>query len=138
MSAAKVYSVAKTGSTATHKMRGPLGAAMFSDQAWEEVGRSFKLSGRELQVVKDIFDDRTEFAIAVHYGVSQHTVHTYCERLYHKLEVPSRVKLVLRVVDEFLALTAAPRSVLPSRQPGRQLPPPAPQLKVEPGFASIR
>ncbi len=114
MSAAKAYSVAKPGSPATRKLRGPLGAAMFSDQAWEEIGRSFKLSGRELQVIKDIFDDRTEFAIAAHYGVSPHTVHTYCERLYNKLAVTGRVKLVLRVVDEFFALTAAPGSVLPS------------------------
>jgi len=113
MSAAKAYSVAKTGSPATHKLRGPLGAAMFSDQAWGKIGRKFKLSGRELQVIKEIFDDRTEFAIAAHYGVSPHTVHTYCERLYHKLAVTGRVKLVLRIVDEFLALTVAPETVLP-------------------------
>jgi DNA-binding CsgD family transcriptional regulator len=138
MSAARAYSVAKPGSPATRKLRGPLGSVMFSDQAWEEIGRSFKLSGRELQVVKDIFDDRTESAIATHYCVSQHTVHTYCERLYHKLAVTGRVKLVLRIVDEFLALKAAPGSVLPARQPGRRSPPPAPQLMVEPKFASIR
>lgn len=102
MSAAKTHSVAKTGSLATRKLRGPLGAAMFSDQAWEEIARSFKLSRRELQVTKDIFDDLTESAIAAHYGVSPHTVHTYCERLYNKLAVTGRVKLVLRVVDEFL------------------------------------
>jgi len=85
---------------------------MFPKQAWDEIARSLKLSGRELQIVKDVFDDRTEFAIAAHYGVSPHTVHTYCERLYRKLEVTDRVKLVLRITDEFLALTVASRSVL--------------------------
>jgi DNA-binding NarL/FixJ family response regulator len=114
MSAAKAYSVAKTGLPATHKLRGPLGAAMFSEPAWEEIARSLKLSGRELQIIKDVFDDRTESAIAVHYGVSPHTVHTYCERLYHKLAVNDRVKLVLRITDEFLALTVASESILPS------------------------
>ena len=114
MSAARAYSVARTGSPATHKLRCPLGAAMFSKQAWEEIARSLKLSGRELQIIKDVFDDHTESAIAAHYGVSPHTVHTYCERLYNKLAVTGRVKLVLRVVDEFFALTAAPGSVLPS------------------------
>jgi len=132
VSAAKTHSVAKTGSLATCKLQGHLGAVMFSDQAWEEIGRSFKLSGRELQVVKEIFDDHTEFAIAANFGVSQHTVHTYCERLYRKLDVTGRVKLVLRVVDEFFALTAAPGSGLSARQPGHRSPLPAPQLKVEP------
>jgi DNA-binding NarL/FixJ family response regulator len=113
MSAAKSYSVAKPGSPATRKFRGPLGSAMFSDQTWEEIARSFKLSGRELQVIKDIFDDLTESAIAAHLGVSPHTVHTYCERLYQKLVVTGRVKLVLRIVDEFLALTAASGNVPP-------------------------
>jgi DNA-binding NarL/FixJ family response regulator len=87
---------------------------MFSQRAWEEIARSLKLSGRELQIIKDIFDDRIESAIAAHYGVSPHTVHTYCERLYRKLAVTDRVKLVLRITDEFLALTAAPGSILPS------------------------
>jgi hypothetical protein len=46
--------------------------------------------------------------------------------------------LVLRIVDEFLALKAAPGSALPARQQGRQSPPPAPQFMVEPKLASIR
>ena len=113
MSADRVYSLAKTNSPATHKLRCPLGAAMFSKQAWDEIARSLKLSGRELQIIKDVFDDRTEFAIAAHYGVSPHTIHTYCERLYRKLGVTDRVKLVLRITDEFLALTVAAETVLP-------------------------
>jgi len=113
MSAARAYSRAKTGSPATHKLRCPLGAAMFSKQAWDEIARSLKLSGRELQIIKDVFDDHTEFAIAAHYGVSPHTIHTYCERLYRKLAVTDRVKLVLCITDEFLALTVATGSLLP-------------------------
>lgn len=64
--------------------------------------------------MQGVFDDDTEFAIADELKVSPHTVHTYSQRLYHKLVVTDRVKLVLRVTDEFLALTAAPESVLPS------------------------
>ena len=113
MSAAKAYSVARTHSPATHKLRCPLGTAMFSKQAWEEIARSLKLSGQELQIVRGVFDDYTEFAIANNLNVSPHTVHTHCERLYHKLAVTDRVKLVLRVMDEFLALTVASETVLP-------------------------
>ena len=114
MRAAKVYSAPKTDSPAIHKLRCPLDAAMFSKQAWKEIARSLKLSGRELQIIKDVFNDRTECAIAAHYGISPHTVHTHCERLYCKLAVTDRVKLVLRITDEFLTLTAAPGSILPS------------------------
>ena len=113
MSAARVHSLARTDSPSTHNLRCPLGAAMFSKRAWDEIARSLKLSGRELQIIKDVFDDRTESAIAAHYDVSPHTVHTYCERLYHKLAVTDRVKLVLRITDEFLALTDASGSILP-------------------------
>ena len=86
---------------------------MFSEQAWGEIARSLKLSGRELQIVREVFDDHTEFAIARNLNLSPHTVHTHCERLYHKLAVTDRVKLVLRVTNEFITLTFAPESNLP-------------------------
>jgi len=96
-----------------YKLKCPLGAAIFSARAWNEIARSLKLSKRELQIVQKVFDDRTELAIADDLGVSPHTIHTHCERLYHKLTVTGRVKLVLRIADEFLALTLAPGSTLP-------------------------
>ena len=91
----------------------PLGAEMFSEPAWKEIARSLKLSGREVQIVRGIFNDNTESTIAGNLAVSPHTIHTYCERLYRKLVVTDRVRLVLRVMDEFLALTLAPGSTLP-------------------------
>ena len=87
---------------------------MFSEQAWAEIARSFELSPRELQIVRGVFDNRIELAIAADLGISPHTVHSHIERLHHKLGVPDRVALILRVTDEFLALTAAPESILPS------------------------
>jgi len=86
---------------------------MFSEQAWGEISRSLKLSGRELEIVREVFDDQTEYAIANNLNLSPHTVHTHCERLYHKLAVTNRVKLVLRVTNEFFTLTFAPESGLP-------------------------
>jgi DNA-binding NarL/FixJ family response regulator len=87
---------------------------MFSEPAWEAIARSLKLSGRELQIVRAVFDDETEFCIAAELGISAHTVHTYVERLHRKLAVNDRGRLILRVVDEFLRLTAAPDSILPA------------------------
>jgi DNA-binding CsgD family transcriptional regulator len=87
---------------------------MFSEQAWVEIARSLTLSPRERQILRGIFDDRTEFAIAADLGISPHTVHSHIKRLHHKLGVADRVELILRVTNEFLALTAAPESILPS------------------------
>jgi DNA-binding CsgD family transcriptional regulator len=105
--------VEPTNALSSSDRRCPSGAAMFSEQAWETIGRSLKLSARELQIVREVFNDRTEFAIANNLNLSPHTVHTHCERLYHKLAVSSRVKLVLRVTNEFIALTFTPESDLP-------------------------
>ena len=79
-----------------------------------EGDRSLTLSARELQIVHGVFDDRTDFAIATALGISPHTVHTHIERLHHKLAVADRVELILRIIREFVALTIAPGTVLPS------------------------
>ena len=83
------------------------------------LARSLDLSTREQQLVRGVFDDRTDFSIAAALGISQHTVHTHFERLYHKLRVGNRVQLVMRVMREFLALTTLPGSVLPPLCPHR-------------------
>ena len=89
------------------------GSKIFSEQEWAKIGRSLKLSGRELQLVRRMFDDSTDFAIADDLGISPHTVHTHCKRSYHKLGVTDRAELILRVMREFLLLTATPDSTLP-------------------------
>lgn len=81
--------------------------------AWAATAGSLGLSKRQIQVVQAVFDDDTEFAIAEKFSISQHTVHTHFERIYRKLEVRDRVQLVLRVVFEFLKLTADQSSELP-------------------------
>ena len=86
---------------------------MFSDHAWQEIARRLKLSERELQIVCGIFEDQTESTIATNLGVSPHTVHTHCERLYRKIGATGRIKLVLRVMDEYIALSFAPETALP-------------------------
>ena len=86
---------------------------MLSEQAWTEIARSLALSPREVQVLRGVFDDRTEFAIAADLSISPHTVHSHIERLYHKLAVADRVELILLVMNEFLRLTVANGSTLP-------------------------
>lgn len=88
-------------------------AALLSDQAWREIARSLRLSVREVQIVRSLFDDATEEAAAASLGISSHTVHTHLERLRHKLGVATRTQIVLRIVTEFLALTTGERGALP-------------------------
>lgn len=86
--------------------RGRAGSVMFSSMAWNEIARSLGLSVRELQIVRGTFDDQTESAIATELHICLGTVHTHIERLHHKLAVADRAQLILRVVQEYMALTA--------------------------------
>lgn len=84
--------------------RGPTTQAVFSHIAWQRVADSLRLSPRELQIVKCVFDDLKEASIARQLGLSQSSVHTYLRRVYSKCGVDSRVALVLRIFAERQAL----------------------------------
>ena len=100
------------------------GSALFTEQTWEQIARSLGLSGREVQIVRGVFDDRVESTIAADLGISTHTVHTHFDRLHRKLGVGTRTGLMLRVTRQFLALTASSANDLPPplavSRPGRQ------------------
>lgn len=100
-------------STANRALFGPLGSAMFSEVAWTEIAARLRLSRRELQIVRAMFDDRTESAIATDLGVAKRTVHTHFERLHRKLAVADRLQLVLRIMEEFLVLMVTPHNHMP-------------------------
>jgi DNA-binding CsgD family transcriptional regulator len=89
------------------------GAQVINPRGWAAISRSFNLSHREEQLVRKVFDDCTDYSIASGLEISSHTVHTHFGRLYRKLRVANRAQLIVRVVDEFLAMTASPGSTLP-------------------------
>ena len=74
------------------------GRCLFGTDDWFTIANRLSLSERELQIVQAIFDDQHENQIAQELAISSHTVHTHLERLYHKLDVSSRVELVVRIV----------------------------------------
>lgn len=78
------------------------GRSVLSDDDWSALGFELALAPRELEVVKGVFDDLKELAIADDLGISPHTVHTYLERVYRKLSVGSRVELVVRVFSAYI------------------------------------
>ncbi len=95
------------------------GSAIFAERAWDEVARKLRLSRRELQLLRGLFDGLTESAIATELRISARTVRTHMERLHHKLCVTHQVALVLRVIVEFLKLAGAPGSGVPPFCAGR-------------------
>jgi DNA-binding NarL/FixJ family response regulator len=88
-------------------------SSMLSDAAWLAIAGSLDLSKRQIEIIHSVFDDATEYTIGQDLGISLHTVHTHLERIYHKLGVHDRIELVLRVLAEFLRLTADAASGLP-------------------------
>ena len=89
------------------------GSAVFSNRAWQEIARSLKLSRRELQIIRAVFDFQKEYSIAANLGISPHTVHTHVERLHRKLGIADRPQLLIHILKRFLLLTTTPGSGLP-------------------------
>jgi DNA-binding NarL/FixJ family response regulator len=85
----------------------PPGSALLSTGTWPSLAESLRLSPRELQVVKGVFQDHKEESIAADLGISPHTVSTYLQRIYAKLCVGSRPQLIVRVVAEYLRAAGA-------------------------------
>lgn len=100
---------------------GRAGQLLFTDEAWQRIALALGIAPRELEIVRHIFDDRTEADIARELRISPHTVHTYLARIYHKLSVTSRVQLVVCVVEQQNALVTAP-STDSSRPKSRRRP----------------
>lgn len=56
--------------------------------------QTFNLTNREIEILKAIVDDDTEYAIAMNLGISEHTVRTHVKNIYKKLHVHSRGAVV--------------------------------------------
>jgi DNA-binding NarL/FixJ family response regulator len=69
-----------------------------------ELGPTFRLSPRELEIVRRIFDGQKKSAIAAELGCSPDTVHSHVQRLYAKMNIHSHVELLLCLMSAFLAL----------------------------------
>ena len=86
---------------------GAPGSSLLATGTWPTLARSLRLSPRELQVVKGVFQDHKEESIAADLGISPHTVSTYLQRIYAKLRVGSRPQLIVRVIAEYLRAARA-------------------------------
>lgn len=86
----------------------PRGATLrLPAESWKGIGIALRLSPRELEVVRSVFEYGADPLIAVRLGISPHTVHTHLDRIYRKLDLGSRCDLVLRVFETYIALEKA-------------------------------
>lgn len=102
-----------TGVGATSCHVAAVGASLLTDTAWSEIARSLKLSARELEIARGVFDNLTEDAIAGNLRVSENTIHTHLHRLFGKLRVTTRTQMVVRIMQELLVLTLSDAGCLP-------------------------
>ena len=97
-----------------------LGAAILSDHAWSEIANALRITKREVQIIQGVFDNLTQSGIATRLNMNEHTAHTHLNRLFIKLTVTTRTELVLRVMEQMIALTLAETGVLPPICPRHQ------------------
>lgn len=81
------------------------GGVGFGDAAWMQLARSLRLSKREVEISRGVFENLKEQALAAELNISEHTIHTHLNRLFRKLHVQTRAQMVLRIMQEFFALT---------------------------------
>lgn len=73
---------------------------LFNQTEWQGLAQRLALSEREVQLCHGVVDNKTDAEIAEQLELSAHTVRTYFERLYRKLDVSSRAELVVRLALE--------------------------------------
>ena len=77
--------------------RGKLPSSYFDENAWRVVSDRYDLSGRQLDVLRCLFDGTDRITTAERLGLSAHTVHTHVGRLFRKFHVNSRCGLMVRL-----------------------------------------
>lgn len=123
----KVRILQATGAHASRLLAGRLatrGSAILSPEDWDEVSRNLRLSRRESEIIRYMFDGEKEASIATRLGISSHTVHAHFGRLHRKLGTNDHVSITLAVMREFVRLNDA-RTIRPqSRSVDEQAPVP--------------
>ena len=75
------------------------GESIVSPQQWSALAQLVDMSSREIQIAKLLMSGLTRTEIALHLQISPRTVRFHMESLHDKLQVKSRVELVMRLVQ---------------------------------------
>jgi len=74
-------------------------AVELSQRDRDGLRQEFKLSPREIEIIRLLMRSLRESEIAEDLQISSHTVHTHLGRVYRKLNVTSVAELSLRVIS---------------------------------------
>lgn len=74
---------------------------LFSDLEWDELIETLSLPRRQAEVVKYIFEGRSDTQIADNMKISVPTVRTHISRLFDKFELQDRNELLRHVFKTF-------------------------------------
>lgn len=75
------------------------GSEMLSTWQWDLTADKLRLTRREKEVCKELFEGNTRNEIADHLGIKPRTVRHYMEHIHQKLAVTNRVGVVLRIIQ---------------------------------------
>ncbi len=84
------------------------GAAILGDAAWRRIAASLRLTARELDLVRAVFDERKRDTMAADVAVSINTIKTEMRHLFAKPGVRNRSGLIGRVFAEVFSLGISP------------------------------
>ena len=88
-------------------VRPTVGASILPDEIWLRLQETLGFSERELQIVREIFEDQKQESIAVRLGISSRNVTVNLQSIYGKLGIGSRPQLIMRVMSEYLVFLAS-------------------------------
>ena len=90
---------------------------LLSEREWQTVACGFKLSGREVRIVRYVVvEEMKESTIARRLGISPNTVHTHLRHLYVKLGVHSRAGAIVEILRGFIERAPQPTFLPYSRE----------------------
>ena len=65
---------------------------------WRDAATSMSLSRQQVRIIALVMRGKSDKEIAAEMSLSKHTVRTYLNRIFTRLEVGDRIGLVLRIV----------------------------------------
>jgi DNA-binding NarL/FixJ family response regulator len=88
---------------------------MLSDAEWDMVGKKLRLTEREVQVLRGVFAEQTDDAIAIELGITPRTVRAHLEKLYRKCNCRTRCGAIVSAFKMFMIHRIPPNAKGPER-----------------------
>jgi DNA-binding CsgD family transcriptional regulator len=76
-------------------------AQIFTDHEWIELTNNLRMSTRQAQIALCLLSGLGDKQIASQLGISVHTVRTYLDRMFTKMDVRDRNEMVVSIFREF-------------------------------------